>query len=164
MDAIQRRESHTVYIFVSAHFILLLLQGHSNCRRLTKERHTGWVYWLEFSQVFLKMVLAQLHSFFQDFLFPLWYCLWVQEGVKVPSIMFWPPAQRMIKMHVKTINITFLNWTGSELLWWCFSARWQTRKNFSIYIYFIPKTQCLHVPQCKWTPDNLVNDLDVLCS
>lgn len=47
--------------------------------RLTKERHTRWVYRLEFSQVFLKMILAQLHSFFQDFLLPFRYCLCIEE-------------------------------------------------------------------------------------
>lgn len=45
---------------------------------LTKEGHAGRVYGLEFSQVLLEMVLAQLHSLFQDFPFPFWYRLRVQ--------------------------------------------------------------------------------------
>lgn len=49
---------------------------------LTKERHAGRVYGLEFSQVLLEMVLAQLHSFFQDFLFPFCYRLHVQTREK----------------------------------------------------------------------------------
>lgn len=57
----------------------LVVDSVSHCRRLTKERHTGWVYWLEFNQVFLKMVLAQLHSVFQDPPFSLWYCLLEEE-------------------------------------------------------------------------------------
>lgn len=43
--------------------------------RLTKERHAGRVDGLEFRQVLLEVVLAQLHCFFQEFPFSFWYRL-----------------------------------------------------------------------------------------
>lgn len=42
---------------------------------LTKERHAGRVYGLEFGQVLLEVVLAELHGLLQDSLLPLWYGL-----------------------------------------------------------------------------------------
>lgn len=53
----------------------LCRQPRSRRRRLTKERHAGRVDGLEFSQVLLEVVLAQLHSLFQEFPFSFWYCL-----------------------------------------------------------------------------------------
>lgn len=79
---------------LSQHFFLSChpsLAQSEDCRRLTKERHTGWVYRLEFSQVFLKMVLAQFCCLFQDLPFPLWYCL--QRWGRRAQTAVWSPLQ-----------------------------------------------------------------------